>query len=64
VQEAGGDHAVAAVATAAGQHKHVLAADIAPEEALASPRRDGLTSYFHQLQHRDAEVFDHDAIDA
>ena len=63
VQEAGGDHAVATVATAPSQHEHRLAAGIAPKEALARPRRDCLPGYFHQLQHRDADVVDHDAID-
>ena len=63
VQEAGGDHAVATVATAPGQHEHRFAPSIAPEEALASPCRDGLTGHLHQLQHLDAEFVDHDAID-
>ena len=64
MQEAGGDHAVASVAATPGQHEHRLAASITPEEALASPCRDRLTGHFHQLQHRDAEVVDHDAIDS
>jgi hypothetical protein len=63
VKEAGGDHAVATIATAPGQHEHLLAVGIASKEALASPRRDGLTGDFHQLQYGDAKVVDHDAID-
>ena len=63
MQEAGGDHAVATVATASSQHEHRLAPGIAPEEALASPGRDSLTGHLHQLQHLDAELVDHDAID-
>ena len=63
VQEAGGDHAVATVATASGQHEHRFPPSIAPEEALASPCRDGLTGHLHQLQHLDPKVVDHDAID-
>ena len=50
MQKAGGNHAVATVATAPGQHEHRLAADIALEKAIASPGRDRLTGYFHQLQ--------------
>ena len=45
------------------QHQHRLTAGVVPEKALASPHRNRLTGYFHQLQDRDAEVVDHDAID-
>ena len=63
MQEAGGHHAVATVATASSQHEHRFPPGIAPEEALASPGGDSLTGHLHQLQHLDAEVVDHDAID-